>query len=137
MLDGSVAEATCLYGTLLQETYAKHPALRAAAALHLEQGTKALTADLARAMETGEPRAVRTGLGAGRVRDGQGESVEDERRRMLEVPSDLSRDPAAIRTAQGGNMIDQVGTSIPDPQPPQVCFRDPDGIRFLLVEVPI
>jgi TetR/AcrR family transcriptional repressor of nem operon len=57
MLDGKLTEVTCLHGTLLQEIYATHPALRAAAARHLEDGTKELTADLAAAKKRYASRA--------------------------------------------------------------------------------
>jgi TetR/AcrR family transcriptional repressor of nem operon len=57
MLDGALPEVTCLHGTLVQEVYATHPALRVAASRHIEAGVKALAADLAAAKRRYAPRA--------------------------------------------------------------------------------
>jgi TetR/AcrR family transcriptional repressor of nem operon len=57
MLDGALPEVTCLHGTLLQEIYATHPALRGAAARHLEAGANELAADVAAAKKRYAPRA--------------------------------------------------------------------------------
>jgi TetR/AcrR family transcriptional regulator, transcriptional repressor for nem operon len=60
MLDGALPEVTCLHGTLVQEVYATHPGLRAAAARHLEAGANELAADLAAAKKRYAPRALWT-----------------------------------------------------------------------------
>src|SRR5258708_16870181 len=56
-LDGVLPEVTCLHGTLVQEVYATHPELRAAAARHLEAAVNELAADLAAARKRYAPRA--------------------------------------------------------------------------------
>lgn len=57
MLDGTLPEVTCLHGTLVQEVYATHPELRAAAAHHIEAAVQELAKDLAAAKRRHVPRA--------------------------------------------------------------------------------
>lgn len=54
--------------------------------------------------------------------------------RLRELGVDIDSEVGRVGTKRPG--LNAPDVSIPDPQPPQVCFRDPDGNRFLLVEVP-
>lgn len=51
ILTGEVAEFTCLAGTLLQETYDSHPAIRAACDASISGHARTLEADIAEAMQ--------------------------------------------------------------------------------------
>jgi TetR/AcrR family transcriptional repressor of nem operon len=57
LLEGEIAQYTCLLGTTVQEVYATHPALREAAGRALSQHIAMLTADLAAAKKRCAPRA--------------------------------------------------------------------------------
>jgi TetR/AcrR family transcriptional repressor of nem operon len=51
LLDGPVAEFTCLVGTMVQEIYATHPAIRDACDASISGHAKTLEADIAQAMK--------------------------------------------------------------------------------------
>ncbi|MGE0314230.1 MAG: TetR/AcrR family transcriptional regulator [Lautropia sp.] len=57
LLDGTVPQVTCLLGTLVQETYASHPAIRAACDAALSAHIATLTKDIAAAKRRHVPRA--------------------------------------------------------------------------------
>ena len=57
MLKGKVSEFTCLFGTLVQETYETHPAIREACERHLSVHAAKLAADIAEAKEQYSPKA--------------------------------------------------------------------------------
>jgi TetR/AcrR family transcriptional repressor of nem operon len=50
LLDGEIAEFTCLFGTLVQETYQTHPAIREVCSTHLADHAAMLETDIAAAM---------------------------------------------------------------------------------------
>jgi TetR/AcrR family transcriptional regulator, transcriptional repressor for nem operon len=50
LLQGELADFTCLFGTLVQETYQTHPAIRAACLEHLTDHAAMLEADIAAAL---------------------------------------------------------------------------------------
>ncbi len=52
VLQGKVPEFTCLAGTMLQETYDSHPAIRDACASSIEEHAARVEADIAEALET-------------------------------------------------------------------------------------
>jgi TetR/AcrR family transcriptional repressor of nem operon len=60
LLKGSVPEFTCLAGTLLQETYDSHPAIRAASARSIELHVAELETDIAAAMKARRLRGTLT-----------------------------------------------------------------------------
>jgi len=60
MLQGDIAQYTCLLGTTVQEVYATHPALRAACDRVLSDHAAALARDLAAAKELYAPTAAWT-----------------------------------------------------------------------------
>lgn len=49
ILDGELPDVTCLLGTLVQEVYETHPAIRDACAAHLQEGARRLEDDLSEA----------------------------------------------------------------------------------------
>jgi TetR/AcrR family transcriptional repressor of nem operon len=56
LLRGKLADFTCLFGTLVQETYQTHPAIREACAAHLADHAAMLESDIAAALaERGSP----------------------------------------------------------------------------------
>ena len=57
LLTGDLAEATCLFGTMVQEVYDSHPAIRDACALAIGSHAGGLVADIARAKAVCAPRA--------------------------------------------------------------------------------
>lgn len=57
LIDGDIAQYTCLLGTTVQETYATHPDLRMAADRALSSHVAMLEKDLAAAKRTYAPRA--------------------------------------------------------------------------------
>jgi len=81
------------------------------------------------------------------VPDGEGRAVARDQVRCALATRDITGAHARLRKV-GVDIDPEIGrtstrrpglispdVSIPDPQPPQVIFRDPDGNRFLLVEV--
>lgn len=50
LLQGKLADFTCLFGTLVQETYQSHPAIRQACARHLSDHATRLEADISEAL---------------------------------------------------------------------------------------
>jgi TetR/AcrR family transcriptional repressor of nem operon len=52
LLKGAVGEFTCLVGTMVQETYDSHPAIRDACARSIEEHAATIEADIAAAMKT-------------------------------------------------------------------------------------
>ena len=54
--------------------------------------------------------------------------------RLRELGVDVDAEIGRVGTRRAGLISPDV--SVSDPQPPQVILRDPDGNRFLLVEVP-
>jgi TetR/AcrR family transcriptional repressor of nem operon len=65
ILDGEVAEYTCLLGTLVQETYATHPDIRAACEQALADHIAVLTDDLEAAKQKYAPDAPWTAESVG------------------------------------------------------------------------
>jgi TetR/AcrR family transcriptional repressor of nem operon len=57
MLKGELPEFTCLLGTMVQETYATHPAIRRACERHISGHAATLEADIAGAKKRHAPRA--------------------------------------------------------------------------------
>jgi len=57
ILRGELAEFTCLLGTLVQETYDSHPAIRAACDQHMSGHVAMITADIALAMRENRIKA--------------------------------------------------------------------------------
>jgi catechol 2,3-dioxygenase-like lactoylglutathione lyase family enzyme len=59
--------------------------------------------------------------------------IEKEHARLRALGVDV--DPEIGRTGTRRPGLISADVSVPDTQPPQVVFRDPEGNRFLLVEV--
>ena len=57
LLQGELPEYTCLLGTLVQETYDTHPAIRAACDMHLDAHASTLAKDIAEAKRRYAPDA--------------------------------------------------------------------------------
>ena len=57
ILQGKLPEFTCLFGTMVQETYASHPAIRNACDRHISEHAATLTSDIAAAKRLYAPRA--------------------------------------------------------------------------------
>ncbi|HEX6834807.1 MAG TPA: TetR/AcrR family transcriptional regulator [Rudaea sp.] len=57
LLEGELADFTCLFGMMVQETYATHPAIRDTCERHLAAHAAMLTKDLAEAKRRYAPRA--------------------------------------------------------------------------------
>jgi TetR/AcrR family transcriptional regulator, transcriptional repressor for nem operon len=57
ILKGELPEYTCLLGTMVQETYATHPAIRRACERHISAHAGSLVADIAEAKRRHAPRA--------------------------------------------------------------------------------
>jgi TetR/AcrR family transcriptional repressor of nem operon len=57
LLQGELAEVTCLFGTLVQETYDTHPAIRDVCERHLGEHIAWLAVDIAAAKKRHAPRA--------------------------------------------------------------------------------
>lgn len=60
--------------------------------------------------------------------------IASEHARLRKAGVDI--DPVIARPGTRRPGLTSPDVSVPDTQPPQVVFRDPDGNRFLLVEVP-
>jgi hypothetical protein len=59
--------------------------------------------------------------------------IEQEHTRLRALGVDI--DPVIGRAGSSRPGLISADISVPDTQPPQVVFRDPEGNRFLLVEV--
>jgi TetR/AcrR family transcriptional repressor of nem operon len=57
ILQGALPEFTCLLGTMVQEVYETHPAIREACDRHISEHAASLTADIAEARRRHAPRA--------------------------------------------------------------------------------
>jgi TetR/AcrR family transcriptional repressor of nem operon len=57
ILQGALPEFTCLLGTMVQEVYETHPAIREACDRHISEHAASLTADIAEARRRYAPRA--------------------------------------------------------------------------------
>jgi TetR/AcrR family transcriptional repressor of nem operon len=57
ILQGKLPEFTCLLGTMVQETYDSHPAIRKACDRHISSHAATLTSDIAAAKQLYAPRA--------------------------------------------------------------------------------
>jgi catechol 2,3-dioxygenase-like lactoylglutathione lyase family enzyme len=60
--------------------------------------------------------------------------IAKEHARLRELGVDIDPEIGRAGTRRPG--LVSAEANVPDPQPPQVIFRDPEGNRFLLVEVP-
>jgi len=100
ILQGALSDFTCLLGTMVQETYDSHPAIRAACDSHLSAHSAALAKDIADAQAAlraagavvcRQPGAVHPGGDPGRFHSGQakqgpsiaGECLEHLRRYLV------------------------------------------------------
>ena len=104
ILQGELPQFTCLLGTMVQEAYDTHPAIRAglrplhqrarrAARGRHRRGESALRAG--GRMEPGERRIVFPGGAAGRVHPRQGQARPESRRRLPRPSEALFRDAVA------------------------------------------
>lgn len=62
------------------------------------------------------------------------EDVDADHAALLAAGVDV--DPVVARQGTSRPGLVSTDVSVADPVPPQVCFRDPDGNRFLLVGAP-
>ena len=109
LLKGDVAEFTCLVGTMVQETFASHPAIRTACRASIFGHAATLDADIAEAMRqrriraewTAEnSRASHPGSPAGSLYPGQSEKRRRDRRRQHRSSAPLHRTLVSTRKAE-------------------------------------
>ena len=119
LLAGSLPEFTCLLGTMVQETYATHPALRAACETHIGAHADTVAQDAAEARDARTPdaawsaessRTVHAGRAAGRLYSRQGPGRSRGRRGVPVASAALPRTAVRSTRAKGVNaMSDHAG----------------------------
>jgi TetR/AcrR family transcriptional repressor of nem operon len=57
ILKGELSQFTCLLGTMVQEVYETHPAIRAACERHIDEGAEEIARDIAEAKQRYAPNA--------------------------------------------------------------------------------
>ena len=115
ILQGDLPQFTCLLGTMVQEAYDSHPAIRAACDRYISEHAERLASDIAEAKARHAPDAAWTPDSAalysqavlqGRVHSRQGQARPQGRRRLPRSSQALFRDaPAEWRSGTPGALI--------------------------------